>query len=649
MDLRFDSPFKRLQELLSSDWRIEKLLNALQLASEDDELLHSQPSTDDLIAEDEFQEAGIASRSEQLRAMAEDERQALRDRLQQTEAVAKLVQQVSRKHALPKPRWRWLDEGVAHRDLAPALVLKGRRLLRSVAFALSATVRMQRAALARKLATAKAEATETAGAINLYGEIAKSWASRVLSRPIRSCYEGNVQLDLHALDTSLGARICCRQFPGGQALVHRSMQLKMRVKTVLDMLEVSLQPGGISSPPSPLVAFLDGLTRDGTYYPRGYLFATEQAMLASSASGAARWTRPFKLEPSESEEEDVMRTLESSRKIEAAPCTPVGPSGVAPALGGSPAAGSHHLGGAAGPPAWSPVNGPDPGTGRLTAWNRIVSVAPQAVARGIYGPHAIGDFSRLETLIGYYFLIRVVIQGTILDPAGAGLGRPRTVKAKRNLQVLASTLYLLLTRIFKGLLPGVHGVASTSAASPVSRPTTAAVVTARLLGLGTARTAPDASLPPVSAAAATEGGTSSPDAEVPATPRPSIHLQQQHASSKARGSSPGLARQDASPAAVVAVDIPPSPPSSAPGAGTDTSAALPVPADSDLPAHVRRADDEISLARVMLPPAWYTSRHTVSALCADWLDEYEGRLRVWIAGMTAYVINGRSGTSSSAS
>jgi hypothetical protein len=201
-----------LEAILASDPTVERLLGGLQLSAEEEDpfLYDPEPGPLDAVDEREWRVDGPhahahggarrsslvgAPPSQRLLPLA-----SIAHRLREKRAVAASVNEVTRRRHLPMPLWRWRAGAAA--GTAPSVPSRGRHILgglplfRAGVFAVIFAARSQHAVVQRKLATADAEATQVSAALKVYSEVSRTWLGRALLRPVASCLETGVDLDL---------------------------------------------------------------------------------------------------------------------------------------------------------------------------------------------------------------------------------------------------------------------------------------------------------------------------------------------------------------------------------------------------------------------------------------------------------------------
>lgn len=734
---------RRLQELLVSDWRIDRLLSSLQLAAHDDVLDNSirdidlvvfddiLRSEDKVLSTEPLANAALSVSTKPQRSSEELQRILQERRLQRTAAV-NAINQIVRKRVLPKPRWRWLLSGYEKVPNEALSVLKGKPLFRATVHAVRFMIRTSMVVLNDKLATSQLEANETAAALKLYSQVAQSWLSRLLNRPIKSCYEEGVDLDYahgyhtltplspnnnkhnnnaitsnnentipstqtttaSSLSSSSTTVTCCSRSRSLANQQYSIIQLKIRIKTLLDCLENGLAPeGSLSAIPTPLLTFLNKITCDGTYFPSNYLISTEAASVTIGPLGSTRWVRPFNLNATTDEDiQDIYTCLRNEKTTHSRNGSENGNrsrsnsrNGIRPRNNSS-----HPIKSLSSPVAYEPPealetnenlasNGtvgslPTPrstGVPSLTlpagligntgtnfsTRPRIISVAPNPVS--IYGSNAVGDFTRMESLVAVYFIIRTLITGILVNPTKASLGKVRTSQGAKNLQILSSFMYYLMNKIFMDMVPSWCGTPfsigskgnyfSNNHASKLAKhkehlrlqyvyamqaiwmpkPSPSLLTTFSV----THMTGPNVT----SAVPNTinELITSKPKG-LQSPPLTSFSPQQKTISS------PNGTHTEA-----VAVRL--GDPTNAPGNPSEDMSRVPFPSLEPDP-HGRipnigiNESYEIGLAGVLLPFDYFTATPHLYSITKDWMEEYETRLRVWIARMTKMILDQKTKT-----
>jgi hypothetical protein len=122
----------------------------------------------------------------------------------------------------------------------------------------------------RNLATKSANREDLSRTINLYSEACDAWLGKLVKVPL-------ISLDQDpSLDFTLTEMV--RLLP----LKHRMLQLKVRVKTIVESIVNS------ENPPDHIINFLVTLVDDGNYFKSGFLYKFEKNFLEFNEMGATR-------------------------------------------------------------------------------------------------------------------------------------------------------------------------------------------------------------------------------------------------------------------------------------------------------------------------------------------------------------------------
>lgn len=200
-----------------------------------------------------------------------------------------------------RPRWRWLQEieakglAVAPSSIDPAIVLRGRRLLRASVFAIHFLLYLVWGFREKRIATRRTEMQTFIESLGWYTELTKSWLARLVAVPVTSLLSAASSSAPEVADADEpweaddGLSVDLSPWPPvpllervvpwlrdrglhDRSLETRSRRLKVRVHAILDALLDSVLPDGVAP---------------HTAHPPASHGARAPRMSASAAAGAA--------------------------------------------------------------------------------------------------------------------------------------------------------------------------------------------------------------------------------------------------------------------------------------------------------------------------------------------------------------------------
>lgn len=305
---------------------------------------------------------------------------------------------------LIRPRWR-TKEG--DEPPHPEALMKGKMLFRSIALVPKFIRRLE--ILVRNASTAAvlSDQKDVAEFMGLYRDLSKNWLASLVKVPVLSVIK-NRTLNLNIEGTKGAKASLSKLFSRGSskdAKKNMLMQCKVRVKGIIDILlsacRVNNDQAGAGSskgiPRKLCEFFAKYFVSDGIAFPDGYLWLSEENKLEFAKVGTERVTRRMVFRDAENALEDSMKSQPDGEEDE----------------------------------------------------HESDDLLQRTKASDI-------NTERPRILITNFLLGRVLCENVLLQPstclALAG-GKEISAKSKRNLQYIASMIYLILTKLHDDLPP----------------------------------------------------------------------------------------------------------------------------------------------------------------------------------------------------
>ena len=295
---------------------------------------------------------------------------------------------------LMRPRWR-ISDG----EEMPQALMKGKMLFRAIARVPTFIQRLH--ILVRKANTAAilSDQKDVAEFMGLYRDLSKNWLASLIKVPVLSVVK-NAKLNLNIEDEKKSkSNFAKRFFTGNSAEMKKNMlmQCKVRVKGIIDILlsscrvnsDTSGTGAGKGVPRKLCEFFAKYFVSDGIAFPPNYIWESEANKLEFSAIGTEKITRRMVYKNQESSEESTSSVAKSEEKKEK-----------------------------------------DIDLLLNTQENELNTERPRL-------------------LITNFLLGRVLCESVLLAPStcpALAVGKEISLKSKRNLQYIASMLYLILAR-----------------------------------------------------------------------------------------------------------------------------------------------------------------------------------------------------------